>query len=62
MPTTEVGAYLMRVEVERRQPVLDAATAGVAVAYSPELRFIGTDLPFLRQWPAPAAGWCCPWP
>ena len=49
VPTTEVGAYLMRVEVSAGSRVLDAATAGVAVAYSPELRFIGTDLPFLRQ-------------
>ncbi len=39
----------MRVEVSAGSRVLDAATTGVAIAYSPELRFIGTDLPFLRQ-------------
>jgi hypothetical protein len=49
VPTTEVGAYLMRVEVSAGNRVLDAATTGVAIAYSPELRFIGTDLPFLRE-------------
>ncbi len=49
VPTTDVGAYLMRVEVSAAGRLLDAATTGVAIAYSPELRFIGTDLPFLRQ-------------
>jgi von Willebrand factor type A domain len=49
VPTPEVGAYLMRVEVSAAGRLLDAATTGVAIAYSPELRFIGTDLPFLRQ-------------
>ncbi len=49
VPTTNVGAYLMRVEVAAGRRVLQAATVGVAVAYSPELRFIGTDLPFLEQ-------------
>ncbi|HXW81060.1 MAG TPA: hypothetical protein VEJ84_16275, partial [Acidimicrobiales bacterium] len=47
--TTAVGAYLMRVEVTAGTRVLDAATVGVALAYSPELRFMGTDLPFLEQ-------------
>jgi hypothetical protein len=49
IPTTEVGPYLMRVEVKAGERALDAATTGVAIAYSPELRFIGTDLPFLRE-------------
>lgn len=49
VPTDEVGAYLMRVEVSAGHRVLDAATTGVAIAYSPELRFMGTDLAFLRQ-------------
>ncbi len=49
VPTAEVGPYLMRVEVSAGNRVLDAATTGVAIAYSPELRFIGTDLPFLRE-------------
>jgi hypothetical protein len=49
IPTPEVGGYLMRVEVSAGGRVLHAATAGVAVAYSPELRFIGTDLGFLKQ-------------
>ncbi len=39
----------MRVEVGTGRRVLHAATVGVALAYSPELRFIGTDLPFLQQ-------------
>ena len=39
----------MRVEVKAGERALDAATTGVAIAYSPELRFIGTDLPFLRE-------------
>jgi hypothetical protein len=56
VPTTEVGAYLMRVEVSAGHRVLDAATAGVAVAYSPELRFIGTDLALLRQMASAGGG------
>ena len=39
VPTAEVGPYLMRVEVSAGSRVLDAATTGVAIAYSPELRF-----------------------
>jgi hypothetical protein len=49
IPTTEVGPYLMRVGVAAGTRVLHAATVGVALAYSPELRFMGTDLPFLEQ-------------
>ena len=49
VPTNEVGPYLMRVEVSAGGRVLEAATTGVAIAYSPELRFIGTDLPFLQE-------------
>src|SRR5262249_20790139 len=49
VPTTEVGPYLMRVEVSDRGRPLHAATAGVALAYSPELRFVGADMPFLDQ-------------
>ncbi len=49
IPTTEVGAYLMRVEVNAGERALAAATTGVAIPYSPELRFIGTDLAFLRE-------------
>ena len=49
VPTSDVGAYLMRVQVTAGERVLDAATAGVAIAYSPEQRFIGTDLPLLDE-------------
>jgi hypothetical protein len=49
VPTTEVGPYLMRVEVSAGSRLLDAATTGAAIAYSPELRFVGTDLPFLHE-------------
>jgi len=47
IPTPDVGAYLMRAEVSADGHALDAGTIGVALAYSPELRFIGTDMPFL---------------
>jgi hypothetical protein len=49
IPTSGVGAYLMRVEVSAGGRALQAATTGVAVAYSPELRYLGTDLGFLQQ-------------
>jgi hypothetical protein len=49
IPTSGVGAYLMRAEVSAGGRALHAATIGVAVAYSPELRYIGTDLGFLEQ-------------
>ncbi|HTW09757.1 MAG TPA: hypothetical protein VME46_19800 [Acidimicrobiales bacterium] len=49
VPTTEVGAYLMRAQVSANGRPLRAATAGIAIAYSPELRFMGTDAPFLAQ-------------
>jgi hypothetical protein len=39
----------MRVEVSAGGRALQAATTGVAVAYSPELRYLGTDLGFLQQ-------------
>ncbi|MGH9107680.1 MAG: hypothetical protein ACRDZX_17985 [Acidimicrobiales bacterium] len=49
IPTSQVGSYLMRVEVSAGGRALHAATAGVAIAYSPELRFMGTDRAFLAQ-------------
>ncbi|MDA8303109.1 MAG: hypothetical protein M0005_16590 [Actinomycetota bacterium] len=49
IPTTQVGSYLMRVQVSSGKKVLHAATAGVALAYSPELRYMGTDMALLRQ-------------
>jgi hypothetical protein len=49
IPTSEVGTYLVKVQVSANGRVLHAATAGVAVAYSPELRFMGTSSGFLAQ-------------
>jgi len=49
IPASAVGAYLMRAEVSAGGRALHAATIGVAVPYSPELRFVGTDLGFLEQ-------------
>lgn len=46
---SEVGSYIMRVQVSAGGHALHAATVGVAVAYSPELRFMGTDMPFLAE-------------
>jgi hypothetical protein len=49
VPASQVGTYLMRVEVSAGGKVLHAATAGVAVAYSPELAYSGTDMALLRE-------------
>jgi hypothetical protein len=47
--TSEVGSYIMRVQVSAGGRALHAATVGVAVAYSPELRYMGTDTAFLAE-------------
>jgi len=49
VPASEVGTYLMRVQVSAGGKLLHAATAGVAVAYSPELAYSGTDMALLRE-------------
>jgi Ca-activated chloride channel family protein len=49
VPVSQVGPYLMRVEVRVGSRVVHAVTVGTVVAYSPELRFMGTDLSFLQQ-------------
>ncbi len=49
IPTNNVGTYVMRVEVRDGRNLLHAATAGVAIAYSPELRYLGTDMTFLEE-------------
>jgi hypothetical protein len=49
VPTGQVGTYMMRVQVSAGKKLLHAATAGVAVAYSPELRYMGTDMAFLEE-------------
>ena len=49
VPTTSVGTYLVRVTVTSRGRVIHATTAGVAVPYSPEYRFLGTDSRLLAQ-------------
>jgi Mg-chelatase subunit ChlD len=56
IPTSEVGPYLMRVEVQAAGHVLDATTVGVAVAYSPELRYLGTDKAYLSEVAAAGGG------
>lgn len=48
-PATQVGSYLARISVTSGGRVVRAATAGLAVAYSPELRYVGTDRAFLAQ-------------
>jgi len=49
VPVTQVGTYLMRVQVNASGKVLHAATAGVALAYSPELAYPGTDMALLQE-------------
>ena len=39
----QVGSYLLRVGVTSGRRLTQATTAGLAVAYSPEYRFLGTD-------------------
>jgi hypothetical protein len=42
-PAAATGVYVLRTEVSSGGRVVHAATAGLAVAYSPEYRFLGTD-------------------
>jgi hypothetical protein len=49
VPASQVGPYLMRVELSAGGRLLQATTVGAVVAYSPELRFVGTDMSFLEQ-------------
>jgi uncharacterized membrane protein len=48
-PAEQVGSYLLRVNASSGGKVQHAATTGIAVAYSPEYRYLGTDLRFLEQ-------------
>jgi uncharacterized membrane protein len=48
-PAEQVGSYLLRVNASSGGKVQHAATAGIAVAYSPEYRYLGTDLRFLEE-------------
>lgn len=48
-PAEQVGSYLLRVNASSAGKVQHAATTGIAVAYSPEYRYLGTDLRFLEQ-------------
>ncbi|MFN2463035.1 MAG: VWA domain-containing protein [Candidatus Dormibacteria bacterium] len=43
-PADQVGAYILRVTAGKHGRPEHAATAGLAVAYSPEFRFLGTDM------------------
>jgi hypothetical protein len=49
IPIEAVGSYLMRFSVLNHGQLAHAATAGLAVPYSPEYRFLGTDSAFLRE-------------
>lgn len=48
-PAGQTGSYLAHVSASSGGSVLHSALGGVAVAYSPEYRFLGTNLPSLRQ-------------
>jgi uncharacterized membrane protein len=48
-PAEQVGSYLLRINASSGGKVQHAATTGIAVAYSPEYRYLGTDLRFLEQ-------------
>jgi len=53
---TSVGSYLLRVSASSRGTVVHAVTTGVAVPYSPEYRFVGTDKAFLAELAAAGGG------
>ncbi|HTV11421.1 MAG TPA: VWA domain-containing protein [Acidimicrobiales bacterium] len=48
-PTSDIGDYLIRAAVSAKGQALRAGTVGTAIAYSPELRFTGTDMATLSQ-------------
>ncbi|MEA2682012.1 MAG: hypothetical protein QOK05_340 [Chloroflexota bacterium] len=48
-PADQVGSYVVKVTAGRQGRVEHSATAGLAMAYSPEFRFLGTDLPALQE-------------
>lgn len=52
----QVGSYLLRVGVSSGGRLTHVTTAGLAVAYSPEYRFLGTDGPVLREIAAAGGG------
>lgn len=45
----QVGSYLVHVTVGHEGKIDHAGTAGLAIAYSPEYRFLGTDRPALAE-------------
>lgn len=48
-PAGQTGSYLVAVSASSGGTVLHSALGGVAVAYSPEYQFLGTNTAFLRQ-------------
>ncbi len=48
-PADQVGGYLVHVTVSSKGKLIHAATAGLPIAYSPEYRYLGTDLSALRE-------------
>jgi len=55
-PADRVGPYLINVTLSANGRHLRSATGGLAVAYSPEYRFLGTDLGFLKALAAAGGG------
>lgn len=49
LPVGDVGSYVVRVTVTSHGRAVHATTAGLVVPYSPEYRFVGTDLRFLTE-------------
>jgi len=47
-PADQVGPYLIKVTLSANGRHLSSVTGGLAVAYSPEYRFLGTDRGFLK--------------
>jgi hypothetical protein len=48
-PASGTGSYLVKVTVSEHGAVTHAALGGLAVTYSPEYQFLGTDAGFLRE-------------
>src|SRR5262249_45174588 len=48
-PASQTGSYLVKVTISEHGQVTHAALGGLAVAYSAEYQFLGTDAAFLRE-------------
>jgi hypothetical protein len=49
VPTGQLGTYLLRVALASGGRTVGAVAGGVAIAYSPEYRLAGVDMPTLQQ-------------